>query len=102
MRLSRLVCLPLLALACAPEPARAPQVQATSQVQLTSAEVSAPAPAPASMEEPIIGPPEHCEVTATETTGCRATDEVELAPLRRRLETCRGSADGKVVMTVRR
>lgn len=77
----------LLLIGCAasePAPARAPEVRTTLA------------------EEPMTGPPVACRLTLTETLGCQPQElEALFAPVRGRIEACRGASGGKLQLRVR-
>jgi len=64
---------------------------------------AAPAGAPYASPEGPPAPPSRCRLTVTETEGCGAQDvEAIVAPVRPRLESCRGAGGGKLRIRVRK
>jgi len=82
--------------------------RSAATVTATAETVSAPrAASGATTAPPVVqGPPapsQRCRLTVTDTEGCRPRDVEEvIAPVRRRLENCRGTSGGKVAVHVRK
>ena len=90
-------------LACGAQPATQ-----TRPTMTAAAELKAPPRAPVSAPNAATteGPPPpapRCRLTVTNTEGCEPRDvEVLIAPVRTRIENCRGTSGGKLRIRVRR
>ncbi len=96
-----IACIACLIIACgSTPPARTAAPAGTVGLRGASA---APAGAPYASPEGPPAPPSRCRLTVTETEGCGAQDvEAIVAPVRPRLESCRGAGGGKLRIRARK